>query len=295
VLWDWRSGQQREIGIPGIRLTYFSGMCDRFTVGSAKNSDFYATDSRAYRWDNRTGVATELTPPGVKYAITIAVSERYTLGVAGDYPLPWPGRPFLLWDNATNATREVITEGYQFTSPTGVDDHFVVGAGRKGESGSGALRWNIDTGQLIDLTPPDAFYADAFDVEGGYTVGRYTHRAQTGNNWRAVLWDPSGRARDLHPAAGYQSSSAQATNGRQTVGSASGVDATLAGGQAFDHAVLWDNTTGTYVDLHAAFGPEFEGSSSIARGIDSQGNICGVLIDNAGRWTVWVLTPIAPR
>jgi hypothetical protein len=71
---------------------------------------------------------------------------------------------------------------------------------------------------------------------------------------------------DLHPSV-FPSSEALAVSGGQQVGDG------FTGISGINHALLWTGSADSVVDLHNFLPPEF--TSSIAEGIDADGNIVG--------------------
>ena len=115
---------------------------------------------------------------------------------------------------------------------------------------------------FIDLHPSGFTDSRALAVSDGQQVG-YTGTPPP--HERALLWTGSADSVvDLHPS-GFDASTATGVSADQQVGRG------FTGGQS--HALLWTGSADSVVDLHTFLPPQF--TSSIARGIDADGNIVG--------------------
>lgn len=113
-----------------------------------------------------------------------------------------------------------------------------------GSAGGHAWLWTEPNGVGVDLHPTNlgnVFRSFINHATGTQQVG---HRINVGSeDVRATMWSGTAQsAVDLHPATGFSSSQAFATNGNQQVGRASS-------GVIF-HAFLWNGSAATAVDLH---------------------------------------------
>jgi hypothetical protein len=97
----------------------------------------------------------------------------------------------------------------------------------------------------------------------------------------ALLWTGSADSVvDLNPS-GFTASEAYGVSGGQQVGVGT------IGGQ--EHALLWMGSADSVVDLHTFLPPQF--TSSIAHGIDADGNIVGYASGPDGNNHAFLLIP----
>jgi hypothetical protein len=118
------------------------------------------------------------------------------------------------------------------------------------------------------------------DIRGDQQVG-FAGLGEVINPAHAILWRGTGEsAVDLNPA-GFASSYAMGTNGRQQVG-----HATVESGNSMDpaleaHAFIWSGTAESAIDLHSFLDPT-KFTRSFAYSIDDFGNAYGTAYDTAG-------------
>jgi len=134
-----------------------------------------------------------------------------------------------------------------------------------------ALLWKGSADSAVILHPTGFTHSFAQGVSGGEQVG-WAFDALGGDGYdRALLWHGSAESVvSLHPD-GYLWTSAYATNGSEQVG----LGGALGGPFGVAHALKWSGTAESVVDLHAALPAEFGEGSSLAYGIDAEGNIAG--------------------
>jgi hypothetical protein len=154
------------------------------------------------------------------------------------------------------------------------------------ESESHALMWRGNADSVVDLHPIGYSDSSARDVWENTQVGWGISTADL--NLHALLWNgDADTVVDLHPI-GFKHSVARAVAGPWQVGEGSG-DTT----EHREHALVWDGTAGSVHDLHqylVGLGPAFH--SSLANGVDINGNIVGTAIAPNGIFAVkWSLIP----
>jgi hypothetical protein len=140
--------------------------------------------------------------------------------------------------------------------------------------------WTGGADIVVDLHPSGFTHSFAYGVSGGQQVGA----AIAGGENHALLWTGSAdSAVDLHPD-GFTFSGAIGVSGGQQVGLGGVTD------RGPVHALLWTGSADSVVDLHTTFlPPEF--TMSVARSIDTDGNIVGDATDAVGDPHVFLLIP----
>jgi hypothetical protein len=157
-----------------------------------------------------------------------------------------------------------------------LDAHQQVGYGLFAESQSlmtHALVWSGTAASMIDLNPGPNYVSYARGVRDGQQVGAVIKYYPNGPGSdpppyaMAAMWHGSADSWvDLHPA-GYDYSTALATNGPEQVG--------MAYNLLFPfHAFLWHGTAASATDLGAFLPPGFDDPEALA--IDRDGNIAGL-------------------
>jgi len=204
--------------------------------------------------------------------------------------------------------------GFSESYATGNSGGQQVGYGYDAANSEHALLWSGTAGSLVDLNPNSAWQSAANGISGSQQVGYGSSPLDTGNNGHALLWlGTASSAVDLNPS-GFTGSAAYGTSGSQQVGvgygsatlnnqhalvwygtASSVVDLNPSGfttsyaisvsgsqqvgqGQGAatgntKHALLWSGTASSVVDLHSFLSSDY--SSSVAEGIDANGNIFG--------------------
>ena len=154
--------------------------------------------------------------------------------------------------------------------------------GLAGTGFSRPLIWSGTSHDAIDLTPPDVMGGLVLGMSGDQQTGHVILAERTTH---AMLWRGTAEsAVNLHPLSGFFSTTAEDTNGRHQVGYGLGP---ATGGE--NHALLWSGTN-VPLDLHG-FLPA-GATSSVARGIDEQGNVVGqATFGQSARAVIWVYVP----
>ena len=125
-----------------------------------------------------------------------------------------------------------------------------------------AMIWHGSTFTWKDINPAGDSFSDAYATNGSSIVGD--------GNGHALLWLLTNLSNptDLHPGPAYSSSVAYGINGTRQVGSALTNSTTPA-----RHAILWNGTAASAIDLTPAGSPGADGY-----GIDSSHEVgCGVI------------------
>jgi probable HAF family extracellular repeat protein len=157
--------------------------------------------------------------------------------------------------------------GFIRSEATGVSGGQQVGAGGIGIS-THALLWTGSAASVVDLHPSSFTESEAHGVSDGQQVGLGRIGFSVSH---ALLWTGSAASVvDLHPS-GFTTSEVLGVSGGQQVGDGFGP---ATGGAR--HALLWSGSAASVVDLNAFLPPGF--TSSVATGIDSDGNIVGYAI-----------------
>jgi hypothetical protein len=159
----------------------------------------------------------------------------------------------VVWSGSAVSATFLNKQGFASAQLAGGGGGQFVGSGYSQVPGSEhALLWNSLTAQPIDLNPTNlCCYADshAFGASGNQQVG-------SGNigEIHALLWTGSASsAVDLNPwpnLPGITESESLATDGLQQVGDGWGPDAAGTSFPSLSHALLWNGSAGSAVDLN---------------------------------------------
>ncbi len=267
VIWTGSSVSAMSIHPDGFATSSAWAIDGSRVVGSGNTS---ALNSRALLWDISSGAVVNLHPASFVRSQANGVSGSIQVGTGstggGDsrtHALAWSGSAATMID--------LHQAGWRDTWAYGVDGTRVVGVGRTDQPApSEALLWNIDTLQVVVLTPQGWDASGAVAISGLTQVGsaRQTqifHGPST--PLHAALWYGSAASFvDLHPA-GFYSSSARAVNGGFQAGTAT---LTQEGG---NRAMLWRGSASSAVNLHSYLSPGF--TDSWAFGVTSNGSVVG--------------------
>ena len=199
----------------------------------------------------------DLNPSGVPFSLANGVSGGQQVGsgnIGG-------ASHALMWTGSADSVVDLHPSGFTLSDAYAVSDGQQVGRGFTGGQPH-ALLWTGSADSVVDLHPSGFTDSVAVGISGDQQVGY----GRTGGQFHALLWTGSADSViDVHPE-GFTSSLAQGVSGGQQVGYGY-----LPDGR--HHALLWTGSADSVVDLHTFLPPQF--TSSIARGIDADGNIVG--------------------
>jgi hypothetical protein len=256
------------------------------TDGNQHVGDGYGTATgqvdHAVLWNGTTAAsAIDLHPAtGYQQSAALGVGGGFQVGEAvatgGNYHA-------VLW-HGTNAVIDLHpASGFTRSAANGVGDGQQVGYAYGPATGDNnhALLWTGFAASVVDLHPASGFtVTTAYGVGGGQQVGS-GYGSATGGSYHALLWNGTNSAIDLHPGSAFNLSAAFDADGGKQVG--------YGRTPSFlTHALLWDDTAASVVDLQNVLPASFQ--SSYAYSI-SGGTVYGVAYDTNGNahaiaWTV---------
>lgn len=293
-------------------------------IGQGQAVGLALTDSRyATIWDG-SGSSINLNPQGFRGSIAYGTDGATQVGMVygpptGDYSHA------AIWHGTAASFADLNPAGALASQASGLDGPSVVGQATFSAGVTHAMMWNTSTSSVVDLNPAGATYSAANAVAGNLQGGT----AQFAGDYHAVLWRGSAQSWvDLTPGGGdgevygmsgsqqvgetglfvgaalwngtaqsyvnlngsLQGSIAYATNGRQQVGEGNPAVNGIAQGY---HALVWSGSS-DYVDLSTFLPPAFANSTSIAMGIDANGDILGsanYTFEEFGQAILWVPVP----
>lgn len=240
------------------------------TFGAGGGQQVGAVDDLPALWSGTAGSVVYLRPDGATGASANDTNGTRQVGSA-------QGGPFgtnhaILWNGSAGDFVDLHPAGYASSGAGGIDaagGRQVGGGAPVGNEArqSHALLWRGTAASVVDLHPAGYYHSSALAIAGDQVVGSATPNLSPAVPNRAALWDlATGEFTELHPAEGYRQSHASRTNGDLQLG----IGITPTGRQ---HALLWDDTADSLINLHQLLGPEFERSS--VAGFDSAGNVYG--------------------
>jgi hypothetical protein len=187
----------------------------------------------------------------------------------------------------------------QMSEAQATDGIHQVGYGLSLDDNFHALLWSGSASTTIDLNPTQfggVVNSKAFGISGGQQVGE---AYSLGSHTHAAVWSGTAdSAVDLHPTqfTEFNESIAYSTNGLEQVGVAdfrTAGDLDRPGVVTISHAMLWDGTAASAVDLQLSLPSSFV--SSTAYSIDAAGDVFGIATDTSGVMHAIEWTPQVPE
>jgi hypothetical protein len=201
----------------------------------------------------------------------------------------------LLWDAASGAVTD-LHPGGNGSVAFGVGGGKQVGYELKGEAS--AVLWSGSASSMVSLHPArgfDASVASATDGVsqvgyGGVDVQIYVEKRGRRVRFNyALLWTGTAASFQTLDSSSFRDTYATGVAGTTICGN--GAIGTPTGTITSRHALAWTGAEHTLTDLHAALPAGF--ASSLATGVDAQGNISGTATTATGvrHAIVWVPVP----
>jgi len=278
-----------------LQPSNISGLIESFGVGVDGNqqvgaaggpatgfSSIYAYQAHAMLW-NGTSTAVDLQPTKLNGFVGSQANGTNGTQQVGIAWLDGVRFHAMLWNGTADSAVDLNPSGQVESDAYATD-----GTNQVGYAGQHAMLWSGTAASAVDLQPtnPNLSYiarSFAYAVSGGQEVGSGT-LINTPSDVHALLWTgTAASAVDLNPA-GYSSSIAYGTNGRQQVG--------FASAPAMDtHALLWSGTAGSAIDLQSLLSSNL--SDSRAFSIDDAGDAFGLATDTSGTYHAieWLAPP----
>jgi hypothetical protein len=242
-----------------------------------------SNSQHALLWIN--GAATDLHPTTLlpaasssSQATGISLTGNHQIGYGVGFTNPSLVHAFL-WNNTVASALDLNPSNlnYYNTYGTATTDTQQVGYGNGPASGfqNHALVWN-GTNVAIDLHPTalSTGSSQALGTDGTHQAGYVNSLGASKNETHAYVWTGTiASGIDLNPA-GFSYSQANNVLGNFEVGQGYG-----AGTSNQYHALLWNNSAGSVVDLQAMLPAKFQ--NSWATQIDASGNVFGFAFDPA--------------
>jgi hypothetical protein len=180
-----------------------------------------------------------------------------------------------MWNGSGDSCVNLNPSGFTDSEAHGVYGGYQVGWGSGDSTGSKthALMWHGSATQYWDINPAGK--------NNSYINGMVGMQAFGSADAHAMLWslntDGTFTNTDLQPASGFISTEINGSNGTQQVGNAVG----SATGNLW-HAMLWNGSSSSWLDLHQFLptGPGYVRSG--AYGIDANGDVVGWAADGSG-------------
>ena len=297
ILWANSQTDYVDLNPAGFTKTFGLGLNGSQQVGYGINSAD-PNNAEALLWNGSANSVVNLTPvqQGRSDARINAISGSIQVGYAAQtggairHAGYWTG----------SASSYVSLSGLAAGSEAfGVSGHSIVGEqdgyfpvpGGISATSQHATLWQLNGPSIVfvDLNPDNYFGSQATAVSDKYQVG-YAATTSAFSAKHAALWSgTSGSFVDLNPA-GYEESVATAVSGDTQVGWGH-----LPNGIGFtapDHALLWNDTASSVIDLQTFLPASY--SQSHAYSIDANGNIFGDVtreLDGATLAMEWVAVP----
>jgi hypothetical protein len=281
VLWSGSAASYVSLH-PGAGYT---GSTARAVDGSTQAGGVFGSatgfQEHAVTWSGTPESMLDINPAGYFYSRINGAAGGKQVG----YGNPGAGDVALLWSGTAASAVNLNPSGFSQSQANGVGGSQQVGFG-SGTATSNkfhALLWTGTAASKVDLNPAGWVESVAYATNGSQQVGYGIQNV--GGSAHALLWSGNSTAVDLTPA-GFTTANAYGISGSFQVGNA--VHPTLTGNQY--HAMLWNSTAASYIDLHALL-PAGVYVRSDALGIAPNGDVIGSAVTPGGQahailWTV---------
>lgn len=293
--------------------------------GGQQVGETFSTSRFATVWAGSAASAVNLNPPGFAgsfaYATDGTTQVGYVYGATTNYYAQ-----AAIWKGTAETYQNLNPAGAVSSQANGVGGDLVAGQQTSQAGVTHATLWDLTTSNVVDLNPAGASYSVATAVGGNTEVGY----AQINGVYHAIIWNgtaenyidvsPTSSSAFIYGASGNQQvgswgafqnaalwngsqasyvnlngslagSVAYATNGSQQVGEGNPVINGIAQGY---HAMVWSGSS-SYVDLSTFLPAPFAHSTSVAMGIDANGDIFGTAYyrytSGQGQAFLWVPIP----
>lgn len=291
----------------------------------------YATFAGTYKagyWNGTSGSYVSLHGAGYDHTFALSMDGNTQVGY-GMGPATGGWGQALGWNGTAASMVNINPVGFSSSAAVSISGSSIVGYGQDTNNRYQALLWSGLNNSPTILTPANQDNAFAISVNGNIQVG-YVNGAPTGNKDQAVLWQGTAASVvDLHPT-GYDYSYAFSTSGNMQAGqvvdssfgmhagmwmssatsfvdlhptgadysSANGTNGSSQVGYAVysgtSHAILWNGSAASAVDLNAFLPSGFVGAEAYS--IAANGDILGYAYTSTGRthavtWTQSVPEP----
>jgi hypothetical protein len=269
LLWNGSADSVVDLHPAGFERSRALGIAGSEQVGIGDLSN----TSHALLWKGSASSVVDLHPSAFISSSAFGTDGAHQVGAGNP-----PGEDFahaLLWTGSAASVVDLHPTGFVSSSANGIAGSEQVGIGTPGPPEpvptGHALLWKGSATSVVDLHPSAFIASVANGTDGAQQVGYGT---LPGNIVHAFLWTGSADSVvDLHPE-GFVSSQANGVAGGHQVGNGLPNGAVPSPAQLFQHALLWNGSASSVVDLHMMLPSGFD--TSAAFGIDSEGNIVGV-------------------
>lgn len=300
LLW---TSNGKTVDLHPTRLTGFIASTANGTngvqqVGRATLADHVT--SHAILWNGTADSAVDLAPSQLKEFTNTGASGTDGVHQFGDGQITGVNAAYhaLLWSGTPDSAVDLNPAGFTDSFAFGLMANQQVGSGWTAAGGKNrdfALMWSGTAASAVELHPiqmPQILQSFAYATDGRHQVGVGYGIGPSGNYYHAFLWSGTAEsAVDLNPTnlKGITHSYAYGVYGSQQVGYGySGFP--LPGPDVPLHALLWNGTADSAVDLQSALPPTFV--SSKAYNLDASGDVFGVASDSQFLYAVeWVAIP----
>lgn len=284
LLWPTSTSSAVNLGPDSWTFSQANAVSGNQQVGEGvypNTEDSLATN--ALLWTGTASSMVDLNPSGYTYSVASATDVAQQVG-AGEQSGSYAPNA-ILWTGTAASAVDLNPTSYTSSVATGVSGGIQVGYGYGSPTGNyvHALEWQGTAASGVDITPGGYTDAEAADISGNQIVGYADNNAWgtgIGNRLRyithAIVWNATTHSfTDLNPASGWTETFALGTNGDFQVGYGYG---TTTGNE--DHALVWQGSNTSYYDLESVLPSNFV--SSVATGIDPDGNIVGYAENSSG-------------
>jgi len=270
------------VGSFPITASYAYAASGTQQVGEGYISQGDGPNNCALLWIGTAASCVNLNPSGFAGSGAYGTNGTQQVGWGSLRPLvpPPTGGPnphAILWNGSASSYVDLNPPDFAESYATGISGTQQVGYGKGYFTNSRyhALLWSGTPGSYVDLHPSGFTDSYAQGTSGTQQVGH----GDSGLYYYALVWTGTAASCVNINPSGFWYSQALATNGIQQVGF--GISPDTLGNH---HALLWDGTAESYVDLHQFLPSRFKVSEALA--IDSYGNILGSADGHAILWVV---------
>lgn len=230
----------------------------------------------ALMWTGTAESVVNLHPAGFDISFANAASGDYQVGFgggAGNF-----GSPALMWNGTAESVVNLNPTGYGASEAKDISGNSQVGWGEK-DFGPRALLWHGTAESVVDLHPATGYkFTDAHFVAGDSQLGvGFTTEGPA----HVLLWHGTAESMvDLHPA-GFDESIPFVGSGLDESGDYQiGVGLLGEPGEFASHALLWQGTAESVVDLHSYLEGDFTDSLPLV--VFPDGSVMGSATEQVG-------------
>jgi formylglycine-generating enzyme required for sulfatase activity len=270
MLWHGTAQSAIDLHPPGFRASRASGVLgsSQFGTGRLPDSLPFGFATNALLWQGTPQSVVNLHPAGFDSSTVTDITEASQVGYGSRANIEHA----LLWHGTAQSVVDLHPAGFEGSRANALSDEIQVGHGEDlGGGNRHALLWTGTAESVVDLHPAGYAWSSANFVSGDMQIGS----GQLIDGGRdALLWRGSADSVVNLTPAGYDESQINDVSGNYQVG--------WAANQGATHAMVWNGSAQSAIDLHEYLPLEQAATSSFATSVAANGDIVGSLTYRAG-------------